>query len=69
MKSKNMLYKATEFKNLKELFKNKIVKYSDNIAFIIKNRAGSNQKYTNITYKEFGLDIKTKKQIHNTALI
>ena len=57
MKSKNMLYKATEFKNLKELFKNKIEKYSENIAFIIKNRAGSNQKYTNITYKEFGLDI------------
>ena len=57
MKSKNILYKATEFKNLKELFKNKIEKYSDNIAFIIKNRAGTNQKYTNITYKEFGLDI------------
>ena len=57
MKSKNMLYKATEFKNLKDLFKNAIEKYSDNTAFIIKNRAGSNQKYTNITYKEFGLDI------------
>ena len=27
MKSKNMLYKATEFKNLKELFKNAIEKY------------------------------------------
>ena len=57
MKSKNMLYKATEFKNLKELFKNKIEKYADNNAFIVKNRAGSNQKYTKITYKEFGVDI------------
>ena len=57
MKSKNMLYKATEFKNLKELFKDAIEKYSNNNAFIIKNKAGTNEKYTNITYKEFGLDI------------
>jgi len=57
MKSKNMLYKATEFKDLKQLFKDKIEKYADNNAFIIKNKEGTNQKYTNITYKEFGLDI------------
>lgn len=57
MKSKNMLYKATEYKNLREVIKNAIEKYSDNNAFIIKNKQGTNKKYTNITYKQFGLDI------------
>lgn len=57
MKSKNMLYPATEFKNLREVMKDAIEKYSDNKAFIIKNKPGTNQKYTNISYKEFGLDI------------
>jgi len=57
MKSKNMLYKATEHKNLRDVIKNAIEKYSDNNAFIIKNKQGTNKKYTNITYKQFGLDI------------
>ena len=57
MKSKNMLYEAQEFKNLREIIQNSIEKHSDNNAFIIKNKEVSNQKYTNITYKQFGLDI------------
>lgn len=57
MKSKNMLYEAKEFKNLREIIQNSIEKYSDNNAFIIKNKQGSSKKYTNITYKQFGLDI------------
>lgn len=57
MKSKNMLYEAKEFKNIREVIQNAIKKYSCNNAFIIKNKEGSNQKYTNITYKQFGFDI------------
>ena len=57
MKSKNMLYIAKEFSNLREVIQNSIEKYPDNNAFIIKNKQGSNQKYTNITYTQFGLDI------------
>ena len=57
MKTKNMLYKATEFKNIREIIQNTIKNYPNNNAFIIKNKPGTNEKYTNITYKEFGLDI------------
>lgn len=57
MKAKNKLYEAKGFKNLREIIQNSIEKYSDNNAFIIKNKQGSNKKYTNITYKQFGLDI------------
>ena len=57
MKPKNMLYKATEFKNLREVIQNTIKNYPNNNAFIIKNKPGTNQKYTNITYTQFGLDI------------
>ena len=58
MKSKNQLYPATEYKNLRVIIQNSIEKYPDNNAFIIKNKPGTNQKYTNITYKQFGLDIE-----------
>ncbi len=57
MKSKNMLYEAKEFKNIREIIQNAIEKYPYNNAFIIKNKAGAKEKYTNITYKQFGLDI------------
>lgn len=57
MKSKNMLYEAKEFKNLREIIKNSVEKYQYNNAFIIKNKQGSKEKYTEITYSQFGLDI------------
>ena len=57
MKSKNMLYEAKEFKNLKEVIQNSVEKYQYNNAFIIKNKQGSKEKYTEITYRQFGLDI------------
>lgn len=57
MKSKNALYQAQEFNNIREVIKNAVEKYSSHIAFIIKNRAGSNQKYTNITYHQMDEEI------------
>lgn len=57
MKSKNMLYEAKEFKNLREIIQNSVEKYQYNNAFIIKNKQGSKEKYTEITYGQFGLDI------------
>lgn len=57
MKSKNMLYEAKEFKNLREIIQNSVEKYQYNNAFIIKNKQGSKEKYTEITYSQFGLDI------------
>lgn len=57
MKSRNMLYEAEEFKNLKEVIQNTIKKHPYNNAFIIKNKPDSKNKYTEITYKQFGLDI------------
>ena len=46
MKSKNMLYEAKEFKNLREIIQNSVEKYQYNNAFIIKNKQGSKEKYT-----------------------
>lgn len=57
MKSKNMLYPAKEFYNIREIIKDAVKKYSSNTAFIIKNKAGSNEKYTKITYKQFDEEI------------
>lgn len=57
MKSKNELYKAKEFYNIREIFKNTVKEYPSNNAFIIKNKENSKQKYTNITYKEFDEEI------------
>ncbi len=56
MKSKNALYEATEFKNLKEMIQETIHKYSSHTAFIIKNKE-KEEKYTHITYEQFGLEI------------
>ncbi len=54
MKSvKNMLYKAKEFNNLKEVIEDAANKYSSNNAFIIKNKEGKKTTYTNITYTKF----------------
>ena len=56
-KSKNDLYEAKEFNNIREIIKNAIEKYPDNNAFIIKKKDGKEVKYENITYKRFGEEI------------
>lgn len=57
MKSKNMLYEAKEFNNLREVIQNAVNKYPNNNAFIIKNKEGKQTTYTNITYTKFLEDI------------
>lgn len=57
MKSKNELYQAVEFNDIREVIRNAVKKYSSNNAFIIKNKEGAKEKYTNITYKQFGEEI------------
>lgn len=57
MKPKNKLYPAKEFYTIREIIKDAVKKYASNTAFIIKNKAGSNEKYTKITYKQFDEEI------------
>ncbi len=59
MKSKSALYEAKEFKNLKELMQETTQKYASHKAFIIKNKEKAEEKYTNITYEQFGSDINS----------
>lgn len=53
---KNEYFKATEFKNIKEIIYNCAKKYSDKIAFIIKHKE-KEVRYENITYKKLLEDI------------
>ena len=57
MKSKNMLYEAKEFNNLREILQNSAKEYPNNFAFIIKNKEGKETTYRNITYTKFLEDI------------
>jgi len=57
MKSKNMIYEAKEFDNLREVLQNSVKEYPNNNAFIIKNKIGKETTYTNITYTKFLEDI------------
>ena len=59
MNSKNKIYDAKEFKNIREIINNAIERYPENNAFIIKNKDKNEEKYTNITYKEFGEQINS----------
>ena len=65
MKTYNKIYDAKRFKNIREILNNSIELYSDNKAFIIKEKNGKDIKYKNITYKEFGEQINSL----GTALI
>ena len=59
MDSKNKIYDVKEFKNIREIINNSIEKYPENKAFIIKNKDKNKEKYTNITYREFGEQINS----------
>lgn len=65
MKSKNHLYDAKEFNNIKEIILDAVKKYPNNNAFIIKNKQAKQVTYTNITYTKFLEDINAL----GTALI
>ena len=59
MNLKNKIYDVKEFKNIREIMNNSIEKYPENKAFIIKNKDKNKEKYTNITYREFGEQINS----------
>lgn len=58
-KTKNMLYEATEFNNIKEIIYNSAKKFSNQIAFVIKHQENKKQAYKNITYKKLLEDINS----------
>ena len=58
MKSIRKLYDAEKLDTIRDYINNAIDKYSDHTAFIIKNKVDKEVSYTNISYKEFGDDLK-----------
>ena len=57
MKSKNKLYEATKYENVREVIQDAVNKYKDNKAFILKKKVDDKVEYTNITYAEFQSNI------------
>jgi len=47
-----------EFKNLKEMMRDTVKAYKDNIAYKIKHKEGKNVSYEEITYEKYDEDIK-----------
>ena len=57
MKTKNIIFEAKEFNNIKEILYNSVDKYSNHIAFIIKHQENKKVTYENITYKRLLEDV------------
>ena len=57
-KASNNLYKTKQYNDIREAIKDSINRYSDCIAFTIKNKVEKQVTYTDITYKEFGEEIE-----------
>lgn len=51
MKNKNVLYEATQYRDLREMFKDAVNKYGKNNAFVIKQKENDKVTYKNVTYK------------------
>ncbi len=51
------IFEVKEYKNIKEIIYNSVSKYTNNIAFVIKNQENKKIKYDNITYKRLLEDI------------
>lgn len=62
---KNVFYESKEYNDVKEVINDAIEKFPNNNAFIVKIKEDKNVRYRNITYKEFGEDLKSL----GTALI
>lgn len=64
-----IIFKATEFNNIKEIIYNSANKYSDHIAFTIKRQENKKVSYENITYKRFLEDVnKFGTALYNKGL-
>ena len=57
MNKKRVLYKSKEYKDIRELIKDTVNRYSNNIAFVIKEGKGDKIEYKNITYRMLQEDI------------
>ena len=57
MKSTEYFYDVPKFNNIKELIYDSVEKYSQNIAFILKNKQGKEISYENVTYEQFGKQV------------
>lgn len=57
MNNKKVLYDAKEYRDIREMLKESVQKYGDNIAFIIKEKQKGEVSYKNITYKMLQEDI------------
>ena len=53
----NKIFKAKEFKNIKEIIYESYKKYSEKIAYVIKHQEDKKISYENITYKRLLEDI------------
>lgn len=58
-KANSNLYQANHYNDIREAIQDGINRYSDCIAFTIKNKVNKNVTYTDITYKEFGNQINS----------
>lgn len=58
MKVFQKLYEAEEYDTIREYMNSAIDKYSDNTAFIIKNKEGKEIKYQHVSYLQFGNEMK-----------
>ena len=58
MKAIRRLYNPEKRNTIRDYINHAIEKYPNNKAFIIKNKAGKEVSYTNISYKDFGEDLK-----------
>ena len=47
------IYEANECENIREIIYETTKKYENNIAFTLKHKDGKNNKYEDITYKQF----------------
>lgn len=64
-----IIFKATEFNNIKEIIYNSVNKYSNHIAFTIKRQENKKVSYENITYKRFLEDVnKFGTALYNKGL-
>ncbi|MBO5478129.1 MAG: AMP-binding protein [Clostridia bacterium] len=57
MNKKRVLYEAKEYRDIREMLKDAVNTYPDNIAFIIKEKKEEEVTYKNITYKMLQDDI------------
>ena len=51
------IFKATEFKNIKEIVYNSVKSYGEQVAYVIKHKKDKKNVYENITYKKLLEDI------------